>query len=108
MIRTQSEQGWTVFAGRNGSGKTTLLRATALAHSGPAVARSLVPAFESWVTEHSTAGQVEVEVVRDAKRDRFTQGRPPAGAFRAGLRWTTPRDGTARRPCYVTAPCPPP
>ncbi|MCF4138422.1 AAA family ATPase [Streptomyces sp. Tue 6430] len=92
-----SHAGWTVLAGRNGSGKTTLLRAVALALSGPAVARSLVPAFENWVTEHSTAGQVEVEIVRDAKHDRFTQGRPPAGAFRAGLRWTTPRDGMAGR-----------
>jgi hypothetical protein len=92
-----SHAGWTVFAGRNGSGKTTLLRATALALSGPAVARSLMPGFENWVTERATAGQVEVEITRDAHHDRFSQGRPPAGAFRAGLRWKTPRDGMAGR-----------
>ncbi|MGW7169762.1 AAA family ATPase [Streptomyces sp. NPDC054884] len=92
-----SHAGWTVLAGRNGSGKTTLLRAMALALSGPAVARGLVPGFENWVTEHSTAGEVKVEIVRDANHDRFSQGRPPAGAVPAGLRWTTPRDGMAGR-----------
>ncbi|MFF7761572.1 AAA family ATPase [Streptomyces griseorubiginosus] len=92
-----SHAGWTVLAGRNGSGKTTLLRAMALALTGPGVARSLVPQFENWVTEERTAGQVEVEISRDAQHDRFSQGRPPAGAFWAGLRWKTPRDGTAGR-----------
>ncbi|MFF4291879.1 AAA family ATPase, partial [Streptomyces sp. NPDC001633] len=83
--------------GRNGSGKTTLLRAMALALTGPAVARSLVPQFENWVTEERTAGQVEVEISRDTQHDRFSQGRPPAHDFRAGLRWKTPRDGMAGR-----------
>ncbi|MEU6376688.1 AAA family ATPase [Streptomyces sp. NPDC046909] len=92
-----SHAGWTVLAGRNGSGKTTLLRAMALALTGPAVARSLVPGFENWVTEQSGAGTVEVEITRDAKHDRFSHGRPPTGSFRAGLRWTVPRDGSAGR-----------
>ncbi|MFD8723650.1 AAA family ATPase [Streptomyces sp. NPDC059629] len=92
-----SHAGWTVLAGRNGSGKTTLLRAMALALTGPAVARSLVPQFENWVTEERTAGQVEVEISRDTQHDRFSQGRPPAHDFRAGLRWKTPRDGMAGR-----------
>ena len=92
-----SHAGWTVLAGRNGSGKTTLLRAMALALSGPGVARSLVPVFENWVSEQSTAGEVEVEISRDTRHDRFSQGRPPAGAFWAGLRWKTPRDGSAGR-----------
>ncbi|MFF7470304.1 AAA family ATPase [Streptomyces sp. NPDC008092] len=92
-----SHAGWTVLAGRNGSGKTTLLRAMALALTGPGVARSLVPVFENWVTERSTAGEVEVEISRNAQHDRFSQGRPPAHAFWAGLRWKTPRDGTAGR-----------
>ncbi|MEU9341632.1 AAA family ATPase [Streptomyces sp. NPDC048278] len=92
-----SHAGWTVLAGRNGSGKTTLLRAMALALSGPGVARSLVPVFENWVSEQSTAGEVEVEISRDTGHDRFSQGRPPAGPFRAGLRWKTPRDGFAGR-----------
>ncbi|MFG3287708.1 AAA family ATPase [Streptomyces sp. NPDC048179] len=92
-----SHAGWTVLAGRNGSGKTTLLRAMALALSGPGVARSLVPQFENWVTEERTVGQVEVEISRDAQYDRFSQGRPPAGAFWAGLHWQTPRDGFAGR-----------
>ncbi|MFF8189528.1 AAA family ATPase [Streptomyces bobili] len=74
-----SHAGWTVLAGRNGSGKTTLLRAMALALSGPAVARGLVPGFENWVTEHSTAGQVEVLVAM------FHQsGHPSAGALFVG------------------------
>lgn len=69
----------------------------ALALSGPGVARSPVPGFGNWVTEQSTAGEVEVEISRDAQHDRFSQGRPPAGAFWAGLRWKTPRDGMAGR-----------
>ncbi|WP_406008813.1 ATP-binding protein [Streptomyces sp. NBC_00637] len=92
-----SHAGWTVLAGRNGSGKTTLLRAMALALSGPGVARSLVPQFENWVTEGRTAGHAEVQISRDARHDRFSQGRPPAGAFWAGLRWKMPRDGMAGR-----------
>ncbi len=87
-----SHAGWTVLAGRNGSGKTTLLRAMAFALSGPVVARSLVPGFDNWVSQGASEGRVEVEITRDTSYDRFSQGRPPAGAVRAGLRWTTPHD----------------
>ncbi|WP_432059659.1 AAA family ATPase [Streptomyces sp. S1] len=98
-----SHAGWTVLAGRNGSGKTTLLRAIALALSGPIVARSLVPGFENWVAQGADTGEVEIEIIRDPDHDRFTTGRPPAGPFRAGLRWQAPHDvsatgrGTGRR-----------
>ncbi|MGW4883070.1 AAA family ATPase [Streptomyces murinus] len=87
-----SHAGWTVLAGRNGSGKTTLLRAMALALSGPVVGRSLVPGFENWVAEGAPEGRAEVEITRDSSWDRFSQGRPPAGVVRAGLRWTAPHD----------------
>ncbi|GHE58667.1 AAA family ATPase [Streptomyces capitiformicae] len=85
-----SHAGWTVLAGRNGSGKTTLLRAMALALSGPAVARSLVPAFADWVTQGLALGRVEVEITRDATYDL------PAGNYdlgrhlKAGLVWEVP------------------
>lgn len=88
-----SHAGWTVLAGRNGSGKTTLLRAMALALSGPAVARSLVPGFENWVTQGAKVGRLEIEIVRDARYDRFSQGKPPRGSFKAGLVWGAHRRG---------------
>ncbi|KUO13769.1 AAA family ATPase [Streptomyces sp. DSM 15324] len=89
--------GWTVLAGRNGSGKTTLLRAVALALSGPVVARSLVPGFENWVAQGAAEGRVEIEIAWDTKEDRFSQGRRPAGAVRAGLLWTAPHDVSGAR-----------
>lgn len=101
-----SHAGWTVLAGRNGSGKTTLLRAMALALSGPVVARSLVPGFENWVAQGAKEGRVEVEITRDRKYDRFSQGRPPSGSFKAGLAWTAPPKGTQpalRELTYTTA-----
>ncbi|WP_327315199.1 AAA family ATPase [Streptomyces sp. NBC_01235] len=88
-----SHAGWTVLAGRNGSGKTTLLRAMALALSGPAVARSLMPGFENWVTQGARVARLEVEITRDTGHDRFSQGRPPSGSFRAGLAWSVPPKG---------------
>ncbi|MEH0423554.1 AAA family ATPase [Streptomyces sp. B21-083] len=88
-----SHAGWTVLAGRNGSGKTTLLRAMALALSGPVVARSLVPGFENWVAQGATSGVVKVELTRNPKYDRFSQGRPPGGSFMAGLAWRVPPKG---------------
>lgn len=90
-----SHAGWTVLAGRNGAGKTTLLRAVALALSGPAAARSLVPDFDNWVARGTSAGRAEVEIARDPDIDRFTHGRPPNAGFRAGLRWRAPQDGAA-------------
>ncbi|MEU1495377.1 AAA family ATPase [Streptomyces sp. NPDC005776] len=90
-----SHAGWTVLAGRNGAGKTTLLRALALALSGPGVARSLVPDFDNWVTRGASEGSVEVEIARNADFDRFTHGRPPNGAFWAGLKWKARNDGSS-------------
>lgn len=83
-----SYAGWTVLAGRNGSGKTTLLRAIALAISGPAVARSLVPGFDTWVSRDETVAKAEVCLVHDPEQDQFTTGRRPVRPIWAGLRWT--------------------
>lgn len=88
-----SHAGWTVLAGRNGSGKTTLLRAIALALSGPVVARSLVPGFENWVSQGARSGTVQVELTRNTRYDKFSQGRPPSGSFKAGLAWHVPPKG---------------
>ncbi|GAB3179339.1 AAA family ATPase [Streptomyces incanus] len=85
-----SYAGWTVLAGRNGSGKTTLLRAISLAVSGPAAARSLMPAFENWVAHGERRAHAEVELAHDPAFDRFTQGRRPSRAFWSGLRWVLP------------------
>ena len=82
--------GWTVIAGRNGSGKTSLLRAMALAVSGPAVARNLVPDFENWVTAGQREGVVQVQFTHDRRVERFGKGRPPEGRLWAGLGWTMP------------------
>lgn len=82
--------GWTVIAGRNGSGKTSLLRAIALAVSGPAVARNLVPDFENWVTAGQREGVVQVQFTHDRRVERFGKGRPPEGRLWAGLSWTMP------------------
>jgi energy-coupling factor transporter ATP-binding protein EcfA2 len=82
--------GWTVIAGRNGSGKTSLLRAIALAVSGPAVARNLVPDFENWVTAGQREGVVQVQFTHDRRVERFGKGRPPEGRLWAGLGWTMP------------------
>jgi hypothetical protein len=84
--------GWTVIAGRNGSGKTSLLRAIALAVSGPAVARNLVPDFENWVTAGQREGVVQVQFTHDRRVERFGKGRPPEGRLWAGLGWTMPDD----------------
>ncbi|MCU8591990.1 AAA family ATPase [Streptomyces sp. A13(2022)] len=89
-----SYAGWTVLAGRNGSGKTTLLRALALAISGPAVARSLVPGFETWVSRGEQVAKAEVCLVHDPEQDQFTAGRRPALPIWAGLRWTASNDGS--------------
>jgi energy-coupling factor transporter ATP-binding protein EcfA2 len=84
-----SHAGWTVIAGRNGSGKTSLLRAIALAVSGPAVARSLVPDFEDWVTIGRPEASAEVRLSYDAGVDRWSgAGRTPNTAFLASLRWS--------------------
>ncbi|MGC0419556.1 AAA family ATPase [Embleya sp. AB8] len=85
-----SYAGWTVLAGRNGSGKTTLLRAVALAISGRAVARSLVPGFDTWVSRDESVARAEVCLDHDPRQDRFTRGRRPARPIWAGLRWTAP------------------
>ena len=89
-----SYAGWTVLAGRNGSGKTTLLRAVSLAISGPAVARSLVPGFDTWVARDETVGKAEVCLEHDPVQDGFATGRRPALPIWAGLRWTAPDQGT--------------
>ncbi|MFD1146265.1 AAA family ATPase [Saccharothrix hoggarensis] len=86
--------GWTVIAGRNGSGKTSLLRAIALAVSGPAVARNLVPDFENWVTAGQREGVVQVQFTHDRRVERFGKGRPPEGRLWAGLGWTMPDEET--------------
>ncbi|MEU7916203.1 AAA family ATPase [Microbispora bryophytorum] len=84
-----SHAGWTVLAGRNGSGKTTLLRAMALAMAGPSVARSLIPAFDGWVSDDQLEGAVEAKVVFDKNRDVFVGGgRRPKSMFPARLTWT--------------------
>ncbi|GAB3001904.1 AAA family ATPase [Saccharothrix stipae] len=85
-----SHEGWTVLAGRNGSGKTSLLRGIALALGGPAVARSLVPDFEAWISAGADEAVAEVQVVFDSRWEKFRIGRPPAGPFWSGLRWTAP------------------
>jgi energy-coupling factor transporter ATP-binding protein EcfA2 len=82
--------GWTVIAGRNGSGKTSLLRAIALAVSGPAVARNLVPDFENRVTAGQREGVVQVQFTHDRRVERFGKGRPPEGRSWAGSSWTMP------------------
>jgi hypothetical protein len=88
-----SHAGWTVIAGRNGSGKTSLLRGIALAVSGPAVARSLVPDFENWVTVGCRDASAQVRIAYDPVFDRFYgKGRLPARDFGAGLQWTYPDD----------------
>ena len=82
-----SHAGWTVIAGRNGSGKTSLLRAVALAVSGPAVARNLVPDFEDWITVGKNQGSAEVRLTYDVGVDRWSgSGRTPKGTFAAGLK----------------------
>jgi AAA domain, putative AbiEii toxin, Type IV TA system/AAA domain len=84
-----SHAGWTVIAGRNGSGKTSLLRAVALAVSGPAVARNLVPDFEDWITVGKDQGSAEVRLTYDVGVDRWSgSGRTPKDTFTAGLKWT--------------------
>ncbi|WP_158840215.1 AAA family ATPase [Saccharothrix deserti] len=88
--------GWTVIAGRNGSGKTSLLRAIALAVSGPAVARNLVPDFENWVTAGQREGVVQVQFTHDRRVERFGKGRPPEGRLWAGLGWTMPEEESRR------------
>lgn len=83
-----SHAGWTVIAGRNGSGKTSLLRAIALAVSRPAVARSLVPDFEDWITIGRPEASAEVRLSYDAGVDRWSgAGRTPDTAFLASLKW---------------------
>ncbi|WP_439681764.1 AAA family ATPase [Embleya sp. MST-111070] len=84
--------GWTVIAGRNGSGKTTLLRAIALAISGPAVARNLVPDFTNWVSSGRPSATAKVVLSYNPDVDRFTSaGRTPTNPeFSAGLEWKTP------------------
>ncbi|MGW4890997.1 AAA family ATPase [Kitasatospora sp. NPDC004240] len=89
-----SYAGWTVLAGRNGSGKTTLLRAIALAVSGPSAARGLVTGFDSWIGTEPGPAYAEVCLDYDSGNDRFTTGRPPAGPFWAGLKWTAPDPGS--------------
>ncbi|NUT50435.1 MAG: AAA family ATPase [Saccharothrix sp.] len=84
--------GWTVIAGRNGSGKTSLLRAIALAVSGPAVARNLVPDFENWVTAGRREGVAQVQFTHDRRVEKFGKGRPPEGRLWAGLAWTVPEE----------------
>lgn len=64
-----SHAGWTVIAGRNGAGKTSLLRAIALAVSGPAVARNLVPGFQDWISVGEHQGTTEVVLAKDRKTD---------------------------------------
>ncbi|MEU8266612.1 AAA family ATPase [Sphaerisporangium sp. NPDC049002] len=86
-----SHAGWTVLAGRNGSGKTTLLRALALALAGPSVARSLVPAFDGWISHQATQGTSQVQMVFDAETDRLTgrtRRRPPGTRLSASLTWS--------------------
>ncbi|MFI9106653.1 AAA family ATPase [Streptomyces fildesensis] len=90
-----SYAGWTVLAGRNGSGKTTLLRSLALAVSGPSAARGLVPNFENWLAHGTRGALIEVELAQDPACDGFSQGRPPAGNFWAGMLWTAPSDQVA-------------
>ncbi|MFI6960441.1 AAA family ATPase [Streptomyces sp. NPDC050255] len=92
-----SHAGWTVLAGRNGAGKTTLLRALALALSGPVPARGLVQSFDNWVTRGAESGRVEVEMVRDARFDRFTASGRTLNKFWTGLQWTAPVDGAGGR-----------
>ncbi|WP_086829651.1 AAA family ATPase [Allokutzneria sp. NRRL B-24872] len=83
--------GWTVIAGRNGSGKTSLLRAIALAVSGPAVARNLVPDFENWITSGRDTATARVQLAFDPDVDRLIgQGRTPKNEFWVGLAWTPP------------------
>jgi hypothetical protein len=94
----RTHAGWTVIAGRNGSGKTSLLRGIALAVSGPAVARSLVPDFENWVTVGRREATAQVRVSYDAGHDRFYgKGRLPTKEFAAGLQWTYQEDTDGRR-----------
>ncbi|MEV0394530.1 AAA family ATPase [Polymorphospora rubra] len=84
--------GWTVVAGRNGSGKTSLLRGIALAISGPAVARTLVPGFENWISVGRQSAEAAVRLVYDRTLDRTggTAERPPVESFWAGLEWVAP------------------
>ncbi|RPK50958.1 chromosome segregation protein [Streptomyces sp. ADI92-24] len=88
-----SHAGWTVLAGRNGSGKTTLLQAIALALSGTAAARGLMPSFANWVTQGAAEGSAGVEIAYAAPYDLFTDGQPPDPPLTAGLKWIVPREG---------------
>ncbi|MGH3494158.1 MAG: AAA family ATPase, partial [Sciscionella sp.] len=84
--------GWTVLAGRNGSGKTTLLRAMAMAVSGPDVARSLVPGFDTWVSSGANGATVNVTLDFDRALDTFIadDAEIPRAPFDAGLSWMFP------------------
>lgn len=85
-----SHAGWTVLAGRNGSGKTSLLRAIALAASGPAVARNLIPDFEDWIAVGKHEASAEVRLSYDVGVDRWSgSGRTPKDTFLASLKWAT-------------------
>lgn len=87
-----SHAGWTVLAGRNGSGKTTLLRAMALAMAGPFVARSLVPAFDGWISDDEQKGTVGAEIAFDEKWDGFASVRRDArNPFPVRLTWARQR-----------------
>ncbi|NUT93129.1 MAG: AAA family ATPase [Saccharothrix sp.] len=89
--------GWTVIAGRNGSGKTSLLHAIALAISGPAVARNLVPDFENWVTAGEREAVAQVRFTQDEHAERWSgKGRRPSGELWAGLVWTMPDEEDRR------------
>ncbi|WP_405084006.1 AAA family ATPase [Microbispora sp. NBC_01389] len=85
-----SHAGWTVLAGRNGSGKTTLLRALALATVGPLVARSLMPAFDAWVSDDQRGGFVEAKIGTDHKWDGFLPvlKQSPRHPFSLRLTWS--------------------
>jgi hypothetical protein len=86
-----SHAGWTVIAGRNGSGKTTLLRAIALAVSGPAVARSLIPDFQTWLSADERVADADVLLSTDTDLDRMSgSGRRPKDNW-VGLQWAAGR-----------------
>jgi energy-coupling factor transporter ATP-binding protein EcfA2 len=92
-----SHAGWTVIAGRNGSGKTSLLRAIALAVSGPAVARSLIPDFGSWISSGKSVASAELFLSYDPNFEGFVGGgrTPSENKFDVGLEWHLAEGPTA-------------
>lgn len=88
-----SNAGLTVLAGKNGSGKTTILRAIALALSGPAIARSLMPSFSGWIAEGLDEAWVQVSYLQGEEDSLIGKGSSYVQRTWAGLKWSRSENG---------------